>query len=168
MQSIHEIEKWYETPDPWGYRTNPHDQYRRRQISDACFEFMPEHLPQYARALDIGAGEGWVSEVLPANEIHGLEISRHARERMPKRVRPITQPDGTYDLIVAAGVLYKHYDHQAAINMINTHSQPGTILVVAGIDDWLIPELSGLRDRWLKTEKFPYREYVQRVEAFRL
>ena len=156
MQTKSELEQWYETPDPWGYETNPDDLTRKKRILEAL-------TGTYDRALDIGCGEGWITKDLPAKEIHGLELSETARTRLPANVKAVKEPIGGYDLIVATGVLYKQYDWRQILDWIKWHST-GTILI-AGIEDWLV-DLSELgKPDYVK--QFKYRDYIQEARVYK-
>jgi hypothetical protein len=156
MQSKEELEAWYKSEDPWSYRTNPDDQGRKERILHA--------LPgRYKRALDIGAGEGWITQDLSADEIHGLEISDEAASRFPKNVKRVSVPVGKYDLVLATGVLYRQYDNQQVLNWISKHASK--IILVAGIKDWLV-DLSSLGEP-VYVKEFSYREYTQEVRVYK-
>lgn len=156
MQSLSEIEDWYATPDPWGYETNAHDIKRKKVILSALGH------RRFNRALDLGAGEGWISKDLPAKYINGYELSETAKRRFPPNVCAIDKPFGRYDLVIATGVLYKQYDWHSIMRLIKKHSS-GTVLV-AGIQDWLVDtsELGEL----VKTKTFNYREYTQEIRIY--
>ena len=100
-------DKYAKKMDPWGYATTPMDMVRKANILGS----MMEHGP-YTRALDIGAGEGWISKDLDAIEIHGIELSDNAAARFPENVKRVHEPEGLYDLVLLTGVLYDHYDVQ--------------------------------------------------------
>lgn len=159
MQSKYELEQWYESSDPWGYRHHPDDTYRKDLIL---------HLlsgKQYERALDVGAGEGWITKDLPAKEIHAIEISDNAAKRFPENVTRVFEPKGTYDLIIACGVLYEQYDWKQMLKWIE-ESATDTVLT-CNIGSWEkgLPNLPGFR---MVTEtNFPYREYLEHVCLYR-
>lgn len=155
MQSKEELEKWWETKDAWGYETNPDDLFRKEQILS--------FLKTYKRALDIGAGEGWITKDLPAKEIYALEISDNASKRLPKNVTGIKEPEGKYQLILLTGVLYKQYNHVEMANIAKKHGCRH--ILVAGIDNWLIDYDFGKK---IKETVFPYREYKQRVMLYEI
>jgi len=160
MQSKPEIEDWYQTPDPWGYETNPDDMLRKQKILNA--------LPgTYKRALDIGCGEGWITKDLPAKVIHGLEWSDNARARIPKPVVAVTEPSGKYDLVVLTGVLYPQYDFQTIGRLAEKHLAKGGTLLMCHIEDWL-QLLPGKIDAVLEhQERFPYRQYTELLERYK-
>ena len=148
MQTKQELEDWYVNPDPWGYETNPDDKIRRRQILSVMF--------YYERALDIGAGEGFVTTKIPADEIHGIEISDKAAKRFPANVKRVLEPQGKYDLVMTTGTLYEQYDHQQIVEWIRQSASRHVL--ICGIKEWLIPYSFG---KVLIQKEFPYRNYTQ-------
>ncbi len=151
-------------PDPWGYRTNPDDILRKEIIISAASIFTKLI---YDRALDLGALEGWISEDLPANIVHGYEISDVAAARFPPDVIHVKQPEGKYDLVVATGVLYGHYDWQHFVDLIKEHAN-GIILtcnIVAWESQSAISQIPG---RQIYTAEFPYREFTQKLRVFHI
>ena len=155
MQPLEDIDKWYEIADPWQYKNNPDDLHRRQRI----LQILPDH---YQRAIDIGGGEGWISKDLPADSIEVYEVSQNALKRLPEGILGVTEATGKYDLVIATGVLYKHYHYQDFLNIIKNHATK-TILI-AGIKDWLVDttELGSL----VYEEEFPYRGYTQIIKIY--
>ena len=154
MQSREELENWYETEDPWAYQNTPDDLYRK----NFYLAVLEDVGPYFSKALDIGAGEGWVTKDLPAVEKHAFELSDAAASRLPNGVERVERVDQKYDLILATGVMYEQYDHIGINQMIhnaasNTHE---TMIMIAGIKDWLIPYSYGMIHRHYE---IPYREY---------
>lgn len=158
MQSIEEIEKWYDSPDPWGYEKNGDDIARKKKILDSL------KGKRYTRALDIGCGEGWITKDFPADEIEGFEISENASKRFPKNVKLTTKPTGKYDLIVATGVMYEHYPWQQFIDIILRHGKG--IVILSNIVEWEM-DMSRLGTPIL-TEEYPYREFTQILRKYDL
>lgn len=161
MQTREELESWYLTEDPWDYRTNPDDIYRK----NFYLAVLEDVGPFFNRALDIGAGEGWITKDLPAYEKHALELADTAASRLPEGVERVQTANQKYDLILATGVLYEQYDHTGISEMIhnaasNTH---GTIVMVAGIKDWLKPYGFGKRIRHFE---ILYREYTHVINVW--
>jgi len=160
MQDKRDLEEWYGRKDPWGYETNKDDAMRKANIIHLARFFNPTG---YERALDIGAGEGWVTKDLPAAEIHGYELSDVAAARFPENVHRVMEPIGDYDLLIATGVLYRQYDWRGILETIKKH---GTgVIIVAGILDWLIPEIVELGVP-KAVETFNYRQYKQVINVF--
>lgn len=158
MQSKDSLEEWYSLVDPWGYATNPDDLQRKQRILEA----IPEK--DYQRALDIGAGEGFITVDLPAKEIEAIELSDAAAERLPKGIKRVAKPHGDYDLIVCTGMLYAQYDHQQFLDWIREHGID--IVVTSNIKDWEINDLP--EDKQIYQVVFPYREYEQILRVYKL
>ncbi len=149
-----ELEKWYSTPDPWGYESNQDDIKRKNIILSK--------LNKYKRALDIGCGEGWITKDLPAKEIYGIEEADLAAERLPKNIKRIDEPNGKYDLIIATGVLYKQYDYEKMTNWIIKHANG--LVLTSNIKSWEINKLP--QDKQIHEEEFKYREYTQKLRIY--
>lgn len=153
MQTKKELENWYLKEDPWEYKTNPYDILRKTRILENC--------KPAKRALDIGAGEGWITKDLPAKEIHGLELSDIATTRFPENVTRALEPEGDYDLVIATGVLYQQYDWEQIHTWIKYHAVKQ--IVTCNIMDWEIPLLL---EKQVHTEEFPYRQYTQKLRVY--
>lgn len=147
-----QLEKWHETPDAWGYKTNADDEKRKQIIL--------EHLKPAKRALDIGAGEGWITKDLPAENIEAIELSDNAASRFPENIKRITEPEGDYDLITACGVMYTEYDNDLFHKWILDHAS-GQVLTcnIKGL------EINHLPDPIFEME-FPYREYIEVLRIY--
>ena len=153
MQTKEELEQWYAQPDPWAYTTTEDDKIRRRKILSMLF--------MYDRALDIGAGEGFVTTKIPADEIHAIELSDHAASRLPSNVKRVREPQGKYDLVATMGTLYSQYDHKQIVDWIEQSACKHVL--VAGIKDWLLPYTFG---KVLMEKEFEYRQYTQKVTIY--
>ena len=116
---------------------------------------------QYKRAIDIGCGEGFVTTHLPADEIHGLDLSDNALTRLPPNVTPVSEPQGKYDLVISTGTLYQQYDHEGIYKMIM--SCASEYILIAGISDWIINKEYG---RQIQMSIFPYREFTQKMTLY--
>ena len=159
MQTKQELEDWYGEKDPWKYEITRDDARRKNAI---LASLGPRH---YERALDIGGGEGWITKELPANDKYCLEISDNALSRLPDTVIGIHEPKGKYDLVLATGVLYQQYDWRQMIDWIKTHAS--RTIIVAGIKDWLVPEIEEL-GKPVDTMEFPYRQYIQQIMRYEI
>ena len=157
MQSKQELEDWYSEPDRWGYFNNPEDTKRLEKI----LFMLGWGKSHYKRAIDIGCGEGFVTTFLPADEIHGLDLSDNALKRLPQNVIPVSAPQGKYDLVVSTGTLYQQYDHEAIYQMIM--SCASEYILIAGISDWIINKNFG---KQIQMSIFPYREFTQKITLF--
>lgn len=156
MQSKQDLEEWYRQRDPWGYETNEHDRFRLETILEAL------GTDRFRKALDVGAGEGFITQHLPAKTIHALEISDNAAKRLPKNVIRVTEPEHPYDLMIATGVLYDQYDWKGMVDILKKCK--GTILT-CNIADWERgQDLLGKPDTILY---FPYRQYTECLCVYR-
>lgn len=154
------LEEFYVTEDPWRYASTPCDALRKRHILHAANFYGP-----YSRALDIGAGEGWVTRDLPASTRHGYEISDTAAARFPDCVK--RELDGPYDLVLATGVLYHHYDWLGMLRLIQTHASK--IVIVSHIKTWeFSTAIAGIPGTQVFEAEFPYREWSQKLRVFRI
>lgn len=158
MQSKSEIEDWYTNKDPWGYESNKSDKNRKQRILEVL-----EVYPEFDRALDIGCGEGFITQDLPAKEIQGVELSDKAAERLPDNVKRVHEPEGKYDLIICTGMLYKQYDYRKFLTWIREHANG--LVLTSNIKSW---QINDLPDKYLLyQEDFPYREYAQNLRVYR-
>ncbi len=150
------FENWYSKEDPWQYKVTPDDANRKENIIRVLKEFGP-----FNRALDIGAGEGFVTESIPADRIHAIEISDNAASRFPSNVERVLAPVGKYDLVMTNGTLYHDYDHQTIADTMKNCAVK--YILVAGIKTWLIDHNFG---KIVHDEEFQYREYTQRIIVY--
>jgi len=157
MQSKQELEDWYSEPDRWGYFQNHFDGIRLKQI----LKLLNWGKKRYARAIDIGCGEGFITKHLPADEIHGLDLSDNALKRLPPSVHAVTAPVGKYDLVISTGTLYKQYDHEAIYKLIMECASE--YILVGGIEDWLIDY--NFKSK-VQMTTFPYRDYTQKLTLY--
>jgi hypothetical protein len=156
MQSKQELEDWYDNTDPWGYLTNKEDTIRLKKVLSLLNK-------NYHKALDIGAGEGFIAKHLPADMISGIELSETAKSRFPANVVPIKEPIEKYDLIISTGTLYEQYDHESIYKMIMNSASHH--ILIGGIKDWLINYDFG---KEIKTIEFPYREFIQKITLYEI
>lgn len=159
METKDQLDNFYNRVDPWGFQTNPEDHNRKRIILEVL-----ESFGFFRNALDIGAGEGWITKDLPAEEIYAIEASEKAKSRLPENVIAIDEPEGKYDLILATGVLYQHYDCQRFLEIIRNHA--GGIVLTCNIADWEHPDVKTLPFTQMDEQRFPYREYTQQLRIF--
>lgn len=113
LQSKEEIEEFYKTPDPWGYKMTVDDIDRRDYILGTL-----EMVGASGKVLDIGAGEGFISNGL--ERVDQIEISDNAAKELINRVK---KPSGKYGAIIAAGVLYEQYDYKQMRQWIFKHAK---------------------------------------------
>lgn len=172
MQKYTEIEKQYNVPDPWGFKNNSEDQRRKEKFIETISIFAPNG--QFRKALDIGAGEAWITQDLPAEEKHGFELSHQAVSRWPEHVKNVPDPRGGYDLVTAMGILYSHYNYKLFFELMRDQAQPGGIIATCNIKGWEREEMEKttfhrtfLGAEQIHSIEFPYREYIQKLRIFR-
>jgi hypothetical protein len=163
MQTKSQIENFYQTKDPWEFQTNPEDLKRKKIIIEKSKEFCNSILKkeQYENALELGAGEGWITKDLPAKNVYGHEISEIAVSRWDKKIKMYDQSI-KYDLIIAPGVLYPQYDFKSFLNLIRDKSN-GIVMTIS-IKDW---EINDLKNPIYELE-FRYRQYNETLKIYNL
>jgi 2-polyprenyl-3-methyl-5-hydroxy-6-metoxy-1,4-benzoquinol methylase len=178
IQSKEDLEALYKTEDPWGYRTNPEDLKRR--------EIILSEIPvrDYATALDIGCGEGFLTCRLPAKSIVGADVSATAIQRaqrnpenahcsflaaglfeLPQKLAGFRNP-GQFDLILITGLIYRQYFGESHVLIYDTVDRllaPEGVLITSHIDEWYRARFPYLM---LNYVLFNYREYTQRLEVY--
>lgn len=172
IQNKQELDDFYSTADPWGYYDNPHDATRKARILAA--------LPQrdYATALDIGCGNGFITNSLPAKSVIGLEFSEKAVDWANSHAAPHVRyrsgslfdlPDldlPPMDLIVITGVLYPQYignSLRLVYVLIDRLLSTGGVLLCSHIFEWHKARFPYLT---ISREYFTYRDYSQVLEVY--
>lgn len=158
QQSKNDLEVWYKDEDPWQYRTTQDDIDRRERLLYIMRRYGP-----FDRALDIGAGEGFVTEMIPSTKIHAIEISDLAATRFAPHIKRVHEPEGMYDFVMTTGTMYQQYDHEKIYQTIKKCS--AKYILIAGIKDWLIDYKYGTL---VHEEEFQYREYIQKVSLYEI
>ncbi len=178
LQKPGELDEFYEKPDPWNYRSNPDDERRRVEL----MSLLPRR--NYARCLDIGCGNGFVTFFLPGDEVVGIDYSQKAvqwaseliaEQPRPERFRfeclslfdPRLRELGRFDLVVVTGVLYEQYIGRGKAvvrNLVDEMLEEGGVLASSHIRDW-----SPLRFPYslLDVTVYPYRDYTHQLEIYR-
>ena len=155
------LENFYQKADPWGYETNTHDQNRKEIILRELKKYTSAQ--EFFSALDIGAGEGWITKDLPAHKIYGYEVSDVAASRFANNVKRLRDEDlegKKFDLIIATGVFYKQYDYKKMLDMIMKYANG--VVLTCNIKDW---EMNDLPFK-VKEFDFPYRQYVEHLAIY--
>lgn len=154
------LNDWYKNPDPWQYATTPDDAERKANILTALSCYTP-----FDRAIDIGAGEGWLTKDLPALVKHAYEMSDVAAARLPDQIQRVRQPIGKYDLVTATGVLYSQYDWENMVALIA--GAASRIVLTCNIREWEVPAaIASIPGVQVMTMTFPYRQYTQILRVF--
>lgn len=175
MQDKKDIEDWYaENPDPWDYEKNSDDLKRKKTLLEA----LPKH--KFNKVLDIGCGNGFITQSLPGNQIYGVDISTNAIEHARKKIdnENITFFEGNlfdlntkfknekFDLIIITGVLYKQYIGKSSIliyHIINELLSSGGIFVHVHINDWYKLQFPFFKIQRLE---YSYRQYTHVLEVY--
>lgn len=176
LQPQKDIEDWYKRSDPWDYEHSPDDQARK----DYMLKVLPER--EYTRVLDIGCGNGFITQVLPGRVVLGCDVSKKAIHWAQQKVQStdirevrffqssifdlLTQRIGTFDLIIITGVLYRQYigSSNSLIHLIiDKLLCEGGILVSCHIKEWYICAFPFmLIDKFI----YKYREYYHQLEVY--
>lgn len=172
IQPIKELEDWYSEGDPWGYFDNPQDAIRKARILSAIPSF------EYENILDIGCGNGFLTNDLPGKNIFGVDISENvvawANEHAASNAKylcgslfdlPVLDLP-LMDLVVITGVLYPQYiaeSHRLIYVLIDQILKKDGILLCSHIFEWY-----KLRFPYITISRsyFPYREYSQILEVY--
>jgi|GEM_PF-1313673 hypothetical protein len=162
------VEGQYAKPDPWGYQRHPDDKYRRLMVMTACLGLAPDG--RFRKALDVGAGEGWITQALPAIEIYGLELSDAAAARFPTSVKRLTDGthDHSFDLVVSTETMFEHYNWKQIRDAILKAAAPGALIVTCNNTKWEVPAIEKEIGSPLLVQEFPYRGMVMRLKAWRV
>ena len=159
MQTKQQLDNWYKKKDPWQYESHPDDMYRK----NFYLAVLEDIGPYFDTALDLGAGEGWITKDIPAKQIHALEISDEAAQRLPNNVERVSSVTSKYDLVMATGVLYAQYDHESIAASIHEASDIGTLVFIGGIKTWLKPHTFGTK---VHEYCILYREYESVIQIW--
>lgn len=172
IQSKAELEDWYGTGDPWGYVHDPEDTKRK----DILLNEIPDQAFQHV--LDIGCGNGFITQSLPGEMIHGIDISGNAiahanrNNQNPKityeekDIFELYHTTQQFDLIVITGVLYSQYIGESSnliFIIIDRLLQKGGILVAVHIDEWYTCRFPY---NLFKENVYPYKSYFHRLEVY--
>ena len=159
----------YSRSDPYGLLSDPTDANRKRIILSVLNQFIEKFRSgkRFARVLDIGCGEGWITADLPGIEIVGFDISTIALSRCPRNITTVSRYDeitGSFDLIIATGVLVKNYEYKEILRIIEDHASG--IVLTSQTDITEVAEIARFKQREFLTFKFPYRENSQIMRLF--
>lgn len=172
LQALEELEAWHRTADPWQYESHPDDAKRR--------DILLSELPRiaYARTLDVGCGQGFVTRALPGRSVLGIDISAEAVARAEAdrdgRIRYLQcglfdaarALEGSFDLVVITGVLYPQYIGnalQVVYRVVDRLLADGGVLASVHIDAWYRARFPYLM---LREHRYAYREHVHRLEIY--
>jgi SAM-dependent methyltransferase len=177
LQSRGELDAFYSDPDPWAYEESVHDKRRLERL----LSLIPAR--SYESTLDIGCGNGFVTEHLPGDRVLGLDLSdkavNWARQRTQRRpdgnrfdfqVESIldleTLPTAGFDLVAITGVLYPQYIGKATAHVereLLRILRPDGILISCHVAEWCKYRFPLIL---LDATVYPYREYTHRLEVY--
>ncbi len=175
LQPLDEIERWWERPDPWEYEDNPDDINRRAML----LSVLPAR--QYQSVLDIGCGNGFVTERLPGKRIIGIDVSENALSHARKRCKnqkhikfmqhslfdlPHLGWEDAFDLVIITGVLYPQYigkSEMLTYLIVDSLLKINGNLVSCHIDDWYTCRFPYIT---LCREYYPYKIYNHILEVY--
>lgn len=173
IQKLNNLEEWHNKKDPWDYENNPHD-FKRKQI-------LLSEIPdlQYKNVLDIGCGQGFITQDLPGTNVYGVDVSHKAIEFAKQKKRgSVTFLQGSifeidtlfnikFDLIVITGVLYQQYigkSNSLIYMLINNLLADNGIVISVHINEWYYSQFPYLK---IKQIYYAYREYNHTLEIYR-
>lgn len=173
IESADSLDLHYREADPWGYDSHPDDGLRRARL----LSLLPKR--RYARTLDIGCGNGFITQTLPGEEVVGCDVSSAALAWASRRVEAernrfrfvhaglfdlLEQDLGTFDLIVVTGVLYPQYVGKSmalCTEILRRVSSEDGIVASCHIMEWNYFRLPfSMIDQTI----YPYREYTHSLE----
>lgn len=175
QQSKRAIDEFYKgRNDPWGYFSNDDDSSRREILVAELAALRP------VRALDIGCGNGFVTEKIPAQEVVALDISGSAiHEARARAVSPHIKYEeaslfdlgrcsfGKFDLVLVTGVLYGQYIGSSlplVYQLVDEVLLEGGALVSVHIDGWYFARFPY---PLVRSRRYSYREYTHLLEVYR-
>jgi 2-polyprenyl-3-methyl-5-hydroxy-6-metoxy-1,4-benzoquinol methylase len=168
-----ELEAVHTKKDPWKYNENNEDQNRKN--------ILLSELPsrEYKNVLDIGCGQGFITQFLPGKAVVGVDVShdaiKYAKELETSRLKfrqgnifnlAKEFQNEKYDLIVITGVLYPPYigrSNSLIYHIIDQLLEKSGILVSVHISEWYNSRFPYLL---LSEILYPYREYYHKLEVY--
>jgi len=172
IQKTEEIDKWHLEKDPWGYESNSFDKKRKNILLAEIPEL------DYKNVLDIGCGQGFITQDLPGENVIGVDISEKAIKFAQEKNSEVEFKAGSifdlntmfsstkFDLIVITGVLYKQYIGQSnnlIYLIIDSLLNKNGVLLCVHIDGWYNSSFPYLKSKELF---YPYREFTHKLEVY--
>lgn len=174
IQTALEINAHYKSEDPWGYYGNKHDSARKKILLSSVKEF------SFVKALDVGCGNGFITESFPARSIVGVDVSEEAiKEAQRRSANPNIEyqacslfqlsPDqlGLFDCILITGVLYDQYIGKSlplVYRLLDNLLRENGILISVHIDEWYLARFPYSR---IHKQRYKYREFNHVLEIYR-
>lgn len=174
-QSKEQIDEFYLAhEDPWGYFSSDHDRLRK----DVLIAELSGHV--IGRALDIGCGNGFITESIPASAVVGVDISTAAIQEATRRSKSVsveylagslfdlpTLELGKFDAVFITGVLYDQYIGNSLpliYQIIDDLLAEDGILVSVHIDSWY---LARFPYPVIRETRYRYGKYFHLLEIYR-
>lgn len=174
VQTAEKLDAHYVSPDPWGYYKSKHDAARKSILLDAIKSYT------FSRTLDIGCGNGFITESFPAARVTGIDISGEAIAEARSRSKSdrityiagslfqLPKLDlGTFDCVLITGVLYEQYignSYPLIYKLVDSLLEQGGTLISVHIDNWYFARFPYSR---VHRRSYPYREYRHLLEIYR-
>jgi 2-polyprenyl-3-methyl-5-hydroxy-6-metoxy-1,4-benzoquinol methylase len=173
IQSKTELDLFHTNKDPWGYENNNEDLIRK--------EILLGEIPKqpYKNALDIGCGQGFITQYLPGENIYGVDLSKNAIDfakgnSTDNKFKFIQGSifeidklfDVKFDLIVITGVLYPQYIGNSSsliYLLIDKILATNGTLISVHINEWYHCQFPYVRT---KQTFYNYREYIHNLETY--
>ena len=172
IQKKEDLDIFHNIRDPWGYENNAEDIKRKEILLDQ----IPKR--EYLNVLDIGCGQGFVTNDLPGKNIYGVDISGSAlRNAELYCKKEIIFKEGSifdidslfnikFDLIIITGVLYPQYIGKSSsliYLLIDKILNKDGILACVHINEWYNSQFPYLK---FKQQFYSYREYTHNLEIY--
>lgn len=178
-----QIVKWDKQYDDWDSHTVRSLNSRLEKI----LKFVDDlKLPKGAKVLELGYGAGQTALRLGqrGSEIHGVDISEKFYKIAMQRFRrecpeckfylktgniesKLEYEDGTFDLVVASGVLHYLYDHDACLKEAYRVLKPGGYLIVAQRTAYSLEQFTSARTFLCSCVYFIMREKYELFHSFK-
>lgn len=172
IQSKEELETWYGTTDPWDYENDAEDLKRKKILLGE----IPDRA--YQSVLDIGCGNGFITNELPGDSILGVDLSENAINYanannkkahvsyQAKNIFDLYDLGQTFDLVVITGVLYSQYigsSNNLIHIIIDKVLKKDGVLVSVHINDWYTCRFPY---NLFREHLYSYKQYLHRLEVY--
>lgn len=169
------IEGFYASKDdPWGYFGSEDDKLRKQVLLSE----LGRH--ELASALDIGCGNGFITESIPAESVLGVDLSELAVNEARRRSSAVHvqyQAGSLFDLpsmglekfsaVIITGVLYEQYIGRSlplVYRLVDEVLLDGGLLFSVHIESWYAARFPYARVREMR---YRYRNYTHLLEVYR-
>lgn len=174
MQTVSELNKWYESNDPWGYENNPDDEIRKSKLLEVISRYPTN------RVLDIGCGNGFITKDIRGGDVYGVDLSPKAIEIAKLSMDDThTYVEGSifdigkmfnekFSMVIVTGVLYPQYIGKAAMATllaIDRVLMNRGVYISVHIESWESPYYPPYLIEYV--ERYKYRDYIHRLVVYR-